>query len=126
MVVDSSALIAILRNEASAPALQEKLLTADGVLLSAGNWLESAMVLSQRDGGATALNNLLQIYQIRISPVTTQVAELALDGFLRYGKGRHPAALNFGDCFSYGLAKFHHAPLLFSGQDFAQTDVIAA
>jgi ribonuclease VapC len=87
--------------------------------------VESAIVIESRRGnaGGQALDQLIDKAKIAILPVSPEQAELARRAFLTYGKGRHPAGLNFGDCFSYALAKSLSEPLLFKGDDFAQTDI---
>ncbi len=122
MIVDTSALIAILRGEPDAIALREKLLQAAEPRISAGTLLEARMV-AERDGGVVDLNALLSAAGIEIVPVDEAQVDAAHDGFRRFGKGRHPAGLNYGDCFAYGLARVLGEPLLFKGEDFSLTDV---
>jgi len=100
------------------------LLKADRVRISAATLLESRMV-ANRDNGHTELEELLDILDAEIIPVDKTQADLAFEGFLRYGKGKHPAGLNYGDCFSYALTKAYGEPLLFKGEDFPRTDVSA-
>jgi ribonuclease VapC len=125
MIVDTSALIAILRKEQGYQSLIETLLKTDRVRISAATLLESRMV-ANRDNGLSELAELLAILDAEIIAVDEPQADIAFQGFLRYGKGRHPAGLNFGDCFSYALAKAHNEPLLFKGDDFPRTDIAAA
>ena len=125
MIVDTSALIAILRGEPGAIALREKLLQAAEPRISAGTLLEARMV-AERDGGVMDLNALLSAAGVEIVPVDEAQVDAAHDGFRRFGKGRHPAGLNYGDCFAYGLARLLGEPLLFKGEDFSLTDVDAA
>jgi len=122
MVLDTSALIAILAAEPEATALAAALATADTRRLSAASLLETAIVIESRHGpaGGQKLDELIHAAQIQIEPVTA--ARLA---YRTYGKGRHPAGLNYGDCFSYALAKISGEPLLFKGEDFSQTDIEA-
>ena len=122
MIVDTSALIAILRGEPGAIALREKLLQAAEPRISAGTLLEARMV-AERDGGVMDLNALLSAAGVEIVPVDEAQVDAAHDGFRRFGKGRHPAGLNYGDCFAYGLARLLGEPLLFKGEDFSLTDV---
>ena len=125
MVLDTSALLAILCGE---PERQQfiKLLTADPTrLLSAANFLETGIVLENRSGDAAGRDFDLFLYRaaITVVPVDRDQAELARRAYRRFGKGRHPAALNYGDCFAYALSKSSGEPLLFKGDDFARTDV---
>lgn len=125
MVIDSSVLFASLSNEVDAPDLI-KAMTADSVrLLSVASLLETAIVIESRHGlaGGKKLDEFIRIAQIVVQPVTIEQLSIARAAFRSYGKGRHPAALNFGDCFAYALAKFRSEPLLFKGNDFSQTDV---
>lgn len=128
MVVDSSALVAIVLDEPGAARLAEAMTDADDVRLSAGTYVESSIVLGHRHGevGFRELERVLSRFGVRIEDVGARHARSVRDAFLRFGKGRHPAALNFGDCFSYALAKERDEPLLFVGDDFARTDVRAA
>jgi ribonuclease VapC len=125
MVIDSSAIIAILNGEPDAPLLTAVIANTPVRLMSAASWLESALVIEARYGeaGGRKLDQLLQRAQIKIEPVSIEQAEAARLAFRRYGKGRHPAGLNFGDCFAYALAKVLGEPLLFKGNDFSQTDI---
>ena len=125
MVVDTSALIAILQNEAGADELVESLLDAPEGRISAATLVEAGIVMQARygDAGELQLDLLLQRLQIEIIPVTAQHAELGRSAYRRFGKGRHSAGLNFGDCLAYALAKAMGESLLYVGGDFAQTDV---
>ena len=128
MIVDPSALIAILGREPGFELLDEALTQASSCRLSAVGFVEVSIVVESR-GGADAgrfLDSLLRRAAISIEPVTFEHALLAREAFSDYGKGRHPAGLNFGDCFSYALAKATGEPLLFKGDDFRKTDVIPA
>jgi ribonuclease VapC len=93
--------------------------------MSVANYLELAIVASNRlgDSGSVASDDLLRALNITLEPVTVQQAILARQAFYDFGKGRHPAALNFGDCFAYALAKSSGEPLLYVGLDFARTDL---
>ena len=88
--------------------------------------MEAGIVLISRHGleARGDLRDFLEQGGLQVEPVTTEQAELALDAYQRYGKGRHPAGLNFGDCFAYALCKATGQPLLFKGQDFSQTDIV--
>lgn len=96
--------------------------------ITAANFLEALLVIESRnpDTGEQDLRTLIEVFAITIEPVTEDVAEIAFRAWKRFGKGRHPAALNFGDCFSYALSKCLNAPLLFKGGDFRQTDVLSS
>ncbi len=128
MIVDSSAIIAILRNEPDAGAMAEALQEAPIRHISAVTYVEAAIVadndrnplLSRRFDG------LVRDAQMLVEPVTTRQAELARQAYRDFGKGRHKAGLNLGDCFAYALAKDMDEPLLFKGDDFCHTDVEAA
>lgn len=127
-MIDSSALIAILQNEPERAAFVRKL-GADRVrLLSAANWLEAAIIVDDRFGenGARDLKLFVLEAAIEIVPVTAAQAELARVAYRRFGRGNHPARLNYGDCFAYALARETGEPLLFKGDDFSHTDIPAA
>lgn len=125
MIVDSSALIAVLRNEPEAERFAE-LLVDHPTRMSAANWLEAAMVAdgASREAGAR-FDRLLGVAGIAIEPVTEAQVRLARTAFRRYGRGSgSPARLNFGDCFAYALSGSSGEPLLFKGEDFTHTDVL--
>ena len=129
IVVDSSALIAILRREPEADNFLHIIAEAEGCMLSSVTWLETSMVLAGRTGDAeswTELDALISRARIQIVVQDRELAEAARTAFLNYGRGRHPAALNLGDCASYALAKQRNLPLLFKGDDFARTDLQSA
>jgi ribonuclease VapC len=125
MVIDTSALIAILGYEAEAPQFAEAIQSDPVRLISAASLLECAIVIEARYGqaGGDKLDQLLHVAQIQVEPVTAEQVATARLAFRTYGKGHHPAALNFGDCFAYALAKISKEPLLFKGDDFSQTDI---
>jgi ribonuclease VapC len=129
MVVDSSAVIAILFDEPEAEALLSQIAVAEVCRLSSASLVEIGIVL-RRDAAAqrrAAFDEMLRLFSIKIEPVTEEQAYLALDAYDRFGKGTgHPAGLNYGDCFSYALAKQTGEPLLFKGNDFIHTDLEAA
>lgn len=108
--------------------MEEALAAASAIAIAAPGLVEAYMVCEGRAGenGARQLDALLERLGPEIVPFTAEHAALAREGWRRYGKGRHPAGLNMGDCFAYALAKARHQPLLFKGDDFAQTDVKAA
>lgn len=128
IAVDSSALIAILHREPEADSFLQIIIEAEGCLLSAVSLLETSMVLAGRVGDATSwteLDALIARAGIQVVAQDAELTEAARAAFLRYGRGRHPAALNLGDCASYALAKHHDLPLLFKGADFSRTDLRA-
>lgn len=125
MVIDTSAVVAILFGEPEATHFAE-LIEADPLrLMSVASALEASIVVESELGtdGGRELDALLQTAAIRIEPVTLEQLAAARHAFRSFGKGRHPAALNFGDCFSYALSKTTGESLLFKGNDFALTDV---
>jgi ribonuclease VapC len=128
MIVDTSAIIAILFNEADARLYAEAIARADSCRVSAATFVEIAIVVESqtKDRGSRELDAFYRRAGILIEPVTEEHAHLARQAFTHYGKGRHAAGLNYGDCFSYALAKSTGEPLLFKGKDFAKTDLEAA
>ncbi|MBI2738753.1 MAG: type II toxin-antitoxin system VapC family toxin [Rhodospirillales bacterium] len=125
MVVDSSALIAILLNEAEKADFSEAILAADSPQIAAPNFFEASMVAETRQGvaGCRDLDRLSASLGLAVVAFDATHIEGARDAYRRYGKGRHRAALNFGDCCAYALAKALDWPLLFKGNDFALTDL---
>ena len=125
MVIDSSALIAILSKEPEHHVFEDSIRLAPARLLSAPGLVETSIVVlsRRREEGLAVLNELLADMRVETVPVSADHARLAIDAFRRFGKGRHPAGLNFGDCFSYALAKATGEPLLFKGSDFSRTDI---
>jgi ribonuclease VapC len=129
IVVDASALLAIIQGEPEANRFLSVIRSADRALVSAVTVLETGIVLRARRGaaGAQELNGLLEAMAIEVVAFDAASAALALDAFERYGKGVNPKArLNLGDCVVYALAKELNAPLLFKGGDFAETDIASA
>lgn len=128
MIVDSSVVVAILGNEPEAPFLEAALANAPTRRISAANYVEASVVVDRRRDPVFSrkLDELIRDAQIIVDPVTTQQAYLARDAYRDFGKGRHRAGLNFGDCFAYALAKDKGEPLLFKGDDFRKTDVEVA
>jgi len=127
MVIDSSALLAIFQDEIEAPEF-ERVIEADPTrLISAATLLETAIVVEARFGEAGGRELDLLVYKARLQPVqvTVEQFEMGRRAFRTYGKGRHRAGLNFGDCFPYALSKISGEPLLFKGDDFTSTDLIA-
>jgi ribonuclease VapC len=124
MVVDSSAVMAVLRREAEAAAFAAAIEQAEVRLISAANVLELGMVAESRGrAGARELDDFLERSRFEIVPFDAEQAALARDASRRFGKGRHRARLDFGDCIAYALSKASGEPLLFKGGDFARTDV---
>jgi ribonuclease VapC len=128
MVIDSSALMAIFLDEPDGSIYASAILNDRIRLISAATLAEASIVAirRRRPDPIAALDILTTRLRLVVIPVDHEQALLARDGFRRFGKGRHPAGLNFGDCFSYALAKQHGEPLLFKGNDFSQTDVLVA
>ncbi|MBN1629357.1 MAG: type II toxin-antitoxin system VapC family toxin [Thermoleophilia bacterium] len=128
MIVDSSAIVAIILREPGFEAVLECLEAGGPVAVGAPTLAESALVLSARLGrdARPKLARLLQEYEIEVIPFAAAHSDEATEAFMRFGKGRHPAALNFGDCMSYAVAKLAGQPLLCLGGDFAQTDLVLA
>ncbi|MGA0596965.1 type II toxin-antitoxin system VapC family toxin [Enterovirga sp. CN4-39] len=124
IVVDTSAVLSIMLEEPEADDVRRALLRASSRCMSAGNYLECAMVMAgRRLGGRADLDEWLALRRIDLMAVDRDLAVLGADAFIRFGKGRHPAGLNYGDCFAYALARHLRAPLLFKGGDFARTDI---
>jgi ribonuclease VapC len=125
MVVDTSAIMAILLGEPEAEAFVRALAHDPKKMISAFNALESAIVIETKKGeaGGRELDLLLHRARIEIIPFSVDQLEVALTAWRNYGKGHHPAGMNIGDCCAYALAKYSGEPLLFKGQDFAQTDI---
>ncbi|MER9609925.1 type II toxin-antitoxin system VapC family toxin [Mesorhizobium sp. M0312] len=128
MVIDTSAVVAILRSEPEAARLERALVSDPIRLIPATCVLEARMVLVSRRGehALAEIDLWLRKIEADIIPVDSELVDLATQGWLTYGKGHHPAALNFADCLSYALAKRADEPLLFIGNDFSQTDIEAA
>ena len=128
MVIDTSALIAILFGEPEALSFTRAVADESRKLISAFNALETGIVVEARkgDAGGREFDLLLHRAQIEIVAINADQAELARAAWRKYGKGNHPAGLNVGDCCAYSLAKYSGEPLLFKGNDFSQTDIRAA
>ena len=128
MIVDTSALVAILYGEPEAEHFVEIIQRTENCRISVANHLELAMVVESQLGseGTLQADTFIRRAGIVIEPVTLAHGDLARQAFLDFGKGRHKAGLNFGDCFAYALAKASAEPLLFKGNDFARTDVEVA
>ena len=122
MVLDTSAIVAILRGEPESDRFQQLIADAPRRLLNAASLLECWIVAADLDI-REELDAWLAAAAVEIVPFTAAQCLLAERAFLHFGKGRHPAGLNFGDCFAYALAKAFNEPLLFKGNDFSQTDI---
>lgn len=128
MVIDTSAIVAILRDEPEAARLEKALVSDPIRLVPATCVFEARMVMVSRRGehALAEIDLWLSKIEAEILPIDADLVDLATHAWLAYGKGRHPAALNFADCFSYALAKRADEPLLFIGEDFSRTDIEAA
>jgi ribonuclease VapC len=129
VIIDTSALIAILRAEPDASEMAQAIEMAQVRRISAANWVETAVVIdASRDPVASRrFDELVQIAELQVEPVTHDQAQIARDAYRDFGKGSgHKAGLNFGDCFAYALAKSAGESLLFKGNDFGHTDITPA
>ena len=128
MILDSSLLVAILAEEPDAELYIQAISRAPRCRISAGNFIELSIVIEGQFGVEVVqqCDALFRRVGIVIEPVTVEQAHLARQAFHDFGKGRHPAGLNFGDCFAYALAKITGEPLLFKGEDFKKTDLVSA
>ena len=128
MVIDTSALAAILFDEPERAELLDRIAGDETRMISAATLLEVSIVVEGRKGrrALRELDRFLLQAQVRIMPFDGEQAELAREAYQRFGKGRHRAGLNFGDCFAYALAKSLAQPLLYKGTDFADTDLARA
>jgi ribonuclease VapC len=125
MVIDTSAIAGILFDEPGAAALEGKIADDPVRLMSAATFLEATIVIEARlgDPGGREFDLWLHRAEVEILSVDAEQADMARRAWRRFGRGRHPAGLNYGDCFSYALAATHDEPLLFKGDDFTKTDV---
>jgi len=125
MIIDTSAVLAVLFAEDDAARYASAVAGADVRLMSAANYLEAAIVIDNQIGpmAGRQFDALISRAEIRVEAVTREQADIARQAYLDYGKGNHPARLNFGDCFAYALSKHSGEPLLFKGEDFSQTDI---
>jgi ribonuclease VapC len=128
MILDTSALAAIFFGEPDAALYTQLIHGADRCLISAANFVELSIVIEGQIGpdAGRQCDAFFRRAGIVIEPVTVEQAHLARQAFLDFGKGRHPAGLNFGDCFAYALAKITGEVLLFKGEDFKKTDITSA
>ncbi len=125
MIIDSSAILAIVFSEADGLRLLDAMYRAESRRISAATWLETFVVFDrrQRPAGVLHVEELLSWIRPEIVSVTTDQARVARAAYELFGRGHHPARLNYGDCFAYALAKTTGEPLLFKGNDFSQTDI---
>ena len=128
MVIDTSALVAMLTDEPDAELFEAKVADDPVRTMSTASYLETAIVIESRFGesGGRELDLWLHRASVSLVGVDADQAEIARAAYRQYGKGRHRAGLNYGDCFSYALAKVSGQPLLFKGDDFGHTDIVAA
>lgn len=128
MVIDTSAIIAILFDEPEREAFNLKIAAADQRLISAPTLVECSLVVESRKQslGQAELELFVYTAALTVVPFDQAQADLATAAWRSYGKGRHPASLNLGDCFAYALAKARNQPLLFKGEDFSKTDISLA
>jgi len=125
VIIDSSAVLAIFLQESDGRRYLRAVLEAEPRRMSVSNWLEATMVVDRRGNAVAAnwLEDFMRNAQIELMPVSLSQASIARQAWRTFGRGIHPARLNYGDCFAYALAKETREPLLFKGNDFAQTDV---
>jgi ribonuclease VapC len=125
MIVDSSALLAIIFDEPEEQRFVEAMVDAPVLRMSAANWVEAALVIDSRRSprAKVRFEDLIEELSVELVPVSIEAAYLCRAAHADYGRGNHPAKLNYGDCFAYALAKQTREPLLFKGADFAQTDI---
>jgi ribonuclease VapC len=123
IVLDTSALMAIHRYEAERSAFRIAVTKAAGAILPASAYVEFVLATKARRSSRAWLDRLIRRRILRVEPITAAVASAAADAAERYGRGHHRAALNFGDCLSYAVAKHLGAPLLYKGDDFLHTDI---
>lgn len=126
MMIDSSAMVAIVLHEPEADRLVDALDLAFARMISAVSWVETMMVAEARQGAAGDVRLALAEFKVELVPFDERQALHAYEAWRRFGKGRHPAGLNFGDCCAYAAALAYDQPLLFKGGDFSLTDIEAA
>lgn len=128
MIVDTSAVMAILLGEPDAAEFAEAIARAQNPRMSAGNHIELVVTATRRAAPIawTHVAGVLEQLRVEIEPVTVDQVVIARTAFLAYGRGQHEAGLNFGDCFAYSLAKLTEEPLLYKGTDFSLTDILSA
>lgn len=127
MIVDASALLAVLLEEPEAPVFSKPLCDAPQLMMSAVNYLEVAIQVDRRNHIVLLqkFEGILEFLELAVEPVSLSQTRIARRAYSEYGKGRHRAGLNLGDCFAYALAKETGMPLLFKGDDFTHTDIEA-
>jgi len=125
MIIDTSAMVAVLYREPEAEIFAQLIHDADDCRISVASYVELSMVVENQLGpeGMRQAEAFFRRAGVTVEPVTVEHGELARQAFLDFGKGRHKAGLNYGDCFSYALAKATGEPLLFKGNDFKETDI---
>lgn len=126
MIVDASAILAVVLNEADADEFMRALSSEREMHISPVNYLEACIRLMRRKDDPAKVDRLMELSAIRLADTTPEQASFAREAYRQYGKGNHEAKLNLGDCFAYALAKARSEPLLFKGDDFRKTDVEAA
>ena len=128
MIVDTSAIVAMILKEPEGPVFAARIAADRTNRMSVVSFVEVSIVLSRREGEAGLLEfrELVRNLGISVDPVTVEQCDLAVAAFQNFGRGNHPARLNFGDCFTYALAKSTGEPVLFKGDDFSRTDLTAA
>jgi ribonuclease VapC len=125
MIIDSSALLCVLLDEPGAGRVLEAIVDAGEVRMSAANWLEVAMIVEEKGGrlASLRLDEFLRVAAIEIAPVSVEQAVAARTAWRYFGRHKHSARLDFGDCFAYALAKTTGETLLFTGEEFSRTDI---
>lgn len=126
IVVDTSAIMAVLLKEPDGDRYSDALVEADEILVSAGTVLEATLVSTRLTGSARSVERILASLRFEVRAFDAVQLAIAQAGFAQFGKGRHPAKLNLGDCFAYALSKSTGFPLLWKGDDFSQTDLTSA
>ena len=128
MIIDTSAVLAILFAEEDAERYASAIAEAEVRLMTAANYLEVGIVIDNQIGATAGrqFDALISRADIRVEAITREHADIARQAYLDFGKGNHPARLNFGDCFAYALSKYTGHPLLFKGDDFSKTDILPA
>jgi ribonuclease VapC len=128
MIVDTSAALAVVLGEPGFEVFAGAISASETRRISAASFVEASIVAETRAGdrGLRQFDSFIRESELTVEPVTHEHALIAREGYSNYGNGRHPAGLNFGDCFAYALAKSTGEPLLFKGEDFRQTDVLPA
>jgi len=125
LIVDTSALLAIILDEPEAPRFLDAIVAAEHPRMSLANWFEAAMVIEEKGGRIASLrfDEFIRTAGIEVMPITVEQGAAARNAWRYFGRHKHSARLNFGDCFAYALAKERAEPLLFKGEDFARTDI---